>query len=275
MSDISDRIIRLVHQDVARRQEKVPLEHLKEICNSIPPARNPYSCFRCQGAVTVISEIRRKDPLRQTNISLPNPTLLAKEFVKAGSSIISVNTEPNFYGGSLKLFETLRADLDVPMMFRNFIVSSYQLLEARALGADLVLLIAPLLYRERLIGLLERSLSLGLTPVVEVHSRLDALNALEAGAKIISVSQKSLRTLSDNLDNFSHIIDIIPPEVLVIVESGIKKPSDVFTFAQEGADAVLVTTSVLDTDNPRGAISNMKAAASHPALASMRRQQTF
>jgi len=154
----------------------------------------------------------------------------------------------------------------VPVLRKDFVVSSYQLWEARAHGADMVLLIAAVLEQNALVSLVERALSIGLVPLVEVHTDAEVVRAVEAGAKVIGVNARDLTTLEVDRRVFARLAPLIPNHVIKIAESGIRGPRDLFAYAAAGADAVLVGESLVTGKDPRSAVADLVTAGSHPAL---------
>ena len=175
-------------------------------------------------------------------------------------------TEGRRFGGSLADLEDVRHAVDVPVLRKDFIVSTYQLWEARAAGADLVLLIVAALGQDALVSLHERALSIGLTPLVEVHDVDEVARALDAGARVIGVNARDLRTLVVDRDQFARVAPIIPDCVVRVAESGVRGPHDLIAYANAGADAVLVGESLVTDGDPRQAVHDLVTAGAHPAL---------
>jgi indole-3-glycerol phosphate synthase len=149
---------------------------------------------------------------------------------------------------------------------KDFIVTSYQLWEARAAGADLALLIVAALTQAQLESLVERARSIGLTPLVEVHDEEEVDRALAAGATLVGVNARDLKTLEIDRDIFARLARRIPDEVVRVAESGVRGPHDVFEYAKQGAHVVLVGETLVRGDDPRSAVADLVAAGSHPAL---------
>lgn len=167
----------------------------------------------------------------------------------------------------------MRAAVEVPVLYKDFVITPYQVHEARALGADLILILQTSAEPMVVTALVERAHSLGLTAIVEVHSRLEAFRALEAGARVIGVNAQDLRTLDFNMDTFAQIVDVIPEQVVAVAESGVAGPHDVFNYAQQGADAVLIGSALVQSSNPQSLVAEMVAAGAHPALATSRKSR--
>jgi indole-3-glycerol phosphate synthase len=159
--------------------------------------------------------------------------------------------------------------VQVPVLRKDFIVTSYQLWEARAAGADLALLIVAALTQNQLESLVERACSIGLTPLVEVHDETEAERALAAGAKLVGVNARNLKTLEVDRGTFARLAPRIAGEgedVVLVAESGVRGPHDVFEYAKQGAHVVLVGESLVTGQDPRSAVADLVAAGSHPAL---------
>ena len=175
-------------------------------------------------------------------------------------------TEQRRFNGSLADLDAVRAAVDIPILRKDFIVTPYQIHEARAHGADLVLLIVAALEQNVLVSLLERTRSLGMEALVETHSRLEALRAMEAGASIIGVNARNLKTLEVDRSTVEQVIDVIPQDIVAVAESGVANAHDVFEYAKWGADAVLVGEALVTSGDPRASIQDMVSAGQHPAL---------
>jgi len=156
--------------------------------------------------------------------------------------------------------------VDVPVLRKDFIVTSYQLWEARAAGADMALLIVAALDDNALEGLVERAGSIGLTALVEVHDESEVERALAAGAQVIGVNNRDLHTLEVDRDTFARLAPRIPDSVVRVAESGVRGPHDVIEHARAGADVVLVGETLVTGGDPRASVADLVAAGSHPAL---------
>ncbi len=262
--NVLEEILAGVREDVAARQQQVPLEQIRELAAAAPPARDAYLLLRKPG-VGVIAEVKRASPSRGPLAEIPDPAELAQEYAAGGARCISVLTESRWFGGSLADFDAVRAAVDVPLLRKDFVVSSYQVHEARAHGADLVLLIVAALEQNALLGLLERVESLGMTALVEVHTEDEADRALAAGARVIGVNARNLRTLEVDRSVFERIAPGLPNMVVKIAESGVRGPHDLIRYASSGADAVLVGEGLVTQKSPRDAVAELVTAGSHPA----------
>lgn len=261
---ILESIIDGVREDLAARESAVPFDEIKRRSASAPPAKDVLAALHAPG-VGVIAEVKRRSPSKGDLAEIGVPAELASDYAAAGARVISVLTEQRRFGGSLADFDAVRAKVSVPLLRKDFIVSPYQVHEARAHGADMVLLIVAALEQNALEGLLDRVESLGMTALIEVHTAEEADRALEAGAKVIGINARNLHTLEVDRNVFGRIAPGLPAEVLKIAESGVRGPSDLMAYAGSGADAVLVGEGLVTSDNPRVAVTQLVTAGSHPA----------
>lgn len=259
-----------VREDLAVRESQVPLVALKERAARLPGARDALDVLGRPDEVAVIAEVKRSSPSRGALATIEDPAGLAAEYEAGGASVISVLTEQRRFGGSLADLDAVRRRVDVPVLRKDFVVTPYQVWEARAHGADLVLLIVAALEQTVLTSLVERVHSLGMTALVEVHDAEEIARAADAGARVIGVNARNLHTLEVDRTLFSRLAGRIPAGILRIAESGVRGPLDVLEYARSGADAVLVGESLVTGAEPRAAVSELVAAGSHPALRTVR-----
>ncbi|MCO5967302.1 indole-3-glycerol phosphate synthase TrpC [Actinoallomurus soli] len=262
---VLDEILDGVRADLAERQAAVSLDALKQMATHAPSPRNAIGALRGQG-VAVIAEVKRCSPSKGALAAIADPAALAADYEAGGAAVISVLTERRRFGGSIDDLAAVRNRVDIPVLRKDFVVSSYQLWEARAYGADLVLLIVAALEQQALVSLIERAESIGLTPLVEVHTEEELGRALDAGAKVIGVNARDLSTLRVDRGVFARIAPQIPDGIVRIAESGVRGPHDLLAYASSGADAVLVGESLVIGKDPRSAVSDLVAAGAHPAL---------
>jgi indole-3-glycerol phosphate synthase len=262
---VLDEIIDGVRADLADRQARVSLDELKEAAAKAPQAKDGLAALKGD-SVTVICEVKRSSPSTGAFAAIADPAGLAADYEAGGAAAISVLTERRRFGGSLADLAAVRARVDVPILRKDFIVTSYQLWEARAHGADLALLIVAALEQPALVSLVERAESIGLTPLVEAHDEEEAERAVDAGAKIIGVNARNLKTLEVDRSTFARVAPTIPDHVVKVAESGVRGPHDLIAYANDGADAVLVGESLVTGRDPRAAVADLVAAGAHPAL---------
>ena len=261
---VLDDILDGVREDLAERQSRTSLDELKDLAAAQPPALDGAAALRGPG-VAVIAEVKRSSPSKGALAAIADPAGLAVDYEAGGASVISVLTERRRFGGSLADLDAVRARVDVPLLRKDFVVSSYQLWEARAHGADLSLLIVAALEQEALVSLVERSESLGMTPLVEVHDEAELERALAAGARVVGVNARDLKTLEVDRSVFARLSPLIPEGVLKVAESGVRGPHDLLAYAAAGADAVLVGEGVVTGGNPRQAVAELVTAGNHPS----------
>ena len=264
MPDVLTQIIEGVRIDLAAREAAIPAAELRARLADVAPALDPMPHFRAAGS-SVISEVKRKSPSKGALADIPDPADLAGEYAAGGARCISVLTEGRWFGGSLADLAAVRASVRIPVLRKDFVVSAYQVHEARAHGADLVLLIVAALEQNVLVGLLERIESLGMTALVEVHNEEEADRALEANAKVIGVNARDLRTLEVDRSVFERIAPGLPNDIVKVAESGVRGPHDLIRYASAGADAVLVGEGLVTQKSPRDAVAELVTAGSHPA----------
>ncbi len=262
---VLDEIVDGVRQDLEVRQATVSLDELKMAAARREPALDPMPHFRAAG-VSVIAEVKRASPSRGALAAIVDPARLAAAYAAGGAATISVLTEQRRFGGSLDDLRAVRAAVDVPVLRKDFIVTSYQLWEARAAGADLALLIVAALDDNELGCLIDRARSIGLTPLVEIHDEHDAVRALAAGADLVGINARSLKTLHVDRGTFARVAPTLPGNVVRVAESGVRGPHDVLEYARAGADVVLVGESLVTDKDPGSAVSDLVAAGAHPAL---------
>src|SRR3954447_26022645 len=249
---VLDEIIDGVRVDLAEREAHTTLDDLKEAALRAPEALDPMPAFR-SGGVSVIAEVKRSSPSRGPLASIADPAELAGQYQSGGAATISVLTEGRSFGGSLEDLKAVRAAVDIPVLRKDFIVTSYQLWEARAAGADLALLIVAALTQNELEALHDRAVSIGLTPLVEVHDEEEVERALAAGAQLVGVNARNLKTLEVDRGTFARLAPLIPDDVVRVAESGVRDAHDVFEYAKQGANVVLVGERLVRGADPRAA----------------------
>ena len=262
---VLNEILDGVRADLAARQREVTLDQLKDMAGQAPSPKDAMAVLKGDD-VAVIAEVKRASPSKGAMAAIADPAALAVDYEAGGASVISVLTEQRRFGGSLADLAAVRAAVQVPVLRKDFVVSSYQLWEARAHGADMILLIVAALEQNALVSLVERAVSIGLIPLVEVHADGELERALEAGAKIVGVNARDLATLEVDRGVFARLAPQIPDGVVKIAESGVRGPHDLLAYAASGADAVLVGESLVTGKDPRSAVADLVTAGSHPAL---------
>jgi indole-3-glycerol phosphate synthase len=261
---VLDSILEGVRADVAAREAAVPLADVKAAAECAPPPRNVMAALREPG-IGVIAEVKRASPSRGQLASISDPAKLARAYEEGGARIVSVLTEQRRFSGSLDDLDAVRAAVSIPVLRKDFIVRPYQIHEARAHGADMLLLIVAALDQQALAAMLDRTESLGMTALVEVHTEEEADRALQAGARVIGVNARDLKTLKVDRDCFARIAPGLPTDVIRIAESGIRGTADLLAYAGAGADAVLVGEGLVTSGDPRSAVADLVTAGTHPS----------
>jgi indole-3-glycerol phosphate synthase len=261
---VLDDILAGVREDLAERQQVLPLDAIKAMAARQSPARDAAGALGGPG-IAVIAEVKRSSPSAGQLAVIGDPAALATEYEAGGAAMISVLTEQRRFDGSLADLEAVRKVVGIPVLRKDFVVTPYQVWEARAHGADAVLLIVAALEQAVLVGLRERIESLGMTALVEVHDEAEALRALDAGARVIGINNRNLRTLEVDRETFARVAPVIPSSVIRVAESGVRGPHDLLACAANGADAVLVGEGLVKADVPRQAVADLVAAGAHPS----------
>jgi indole-3-glycerol phosphate synthase len=198
--------------------------------------------------VKIIAEVKRSSPSRGQLAEIPDPAALASSYELGGASAVSVLTEGRRFGGSLDDLEAVRDAISLPVLRKDFIVEPYQVFEARAAGADLVLLIVAALDQRTLASLYSLIGELGMTALVETHDSDEVERGLDVGASVIGVNARDLSTFELDQDLFGRVADQIPSGVIRVAESAVKVPADVAHYRQAGADVVLVGEALVTSD---------------------------
>ncbi len=255
------RILEHKQGEVARQQAKIPLSQLATRIAQRPPARDFAAALRIPGRAALIAEVKKASPSRGVLIENFDPLLLARTYAAHGAAAISILTDQRFFQGSIKFLEGIR-DLDlratgaypdrsdappVPLLRKDFIIDSYQIHEARAYGADALLLIVAALEDRVLSDLLIQTRELGMQALVEVHSTAELQRALAVGAELIGVNNRDLHSFHTNLATTEQVSASLPhnPRPLLVSESGIFNPGHVAQVCAWGADAILVGEAIV------------------------------
>jgi indole-3-glycerol phosphate synthase len=253
---VLDEIVDGVRLDLARRESATSAVELRARLADAPAVRDPMPALRTAGS-SVVAEVKRRSPSKGDLAAIPDPAELARAYERGGAAAISVLTEERRFGGSLDDLRTVRAAVDVPLLRKDFVVTSYQLLEARVAGADLVLLIVAALDDETLRRLHDEARELGLTVLVEVHDEPETVRALDLGAELVGVNARNLKTLAVDPATFGRLAPLVPSDRVLVAESGITGPDDVARFVSEGARAVLVGEALVRDGDPERAVRAM------------------
>lgn len=260
MTNVLDEIMAGVREDVAGREAVTSLAEIRRRAAAAPAALDAYGILARPG-VSVIAEVKRRSPSKGDLAAIADPAALAADYEAGGASWISVLTEQRRFGGSLADLEAVRRAVAIPVLRKDFLFGDYQAYEARASGADVALLIVAALDQPtltRLRALLEDEL--GMTALVEVHDADEVGRAVDAGARVIGVNARNLRTLEVDRGVFERLAPKLPGDALKVAESGVRGPEDLRRYATAGADAVLVGEGLVTHATPREAAAALVEA---------------
>lgn len=250
-----DTIAESRRRRVAEARAREPLEALRERAQCRPPALDPLARLEAlpETRRAIIAEIKRRSPSKGSLRPDLDPAAVARQYEAAGTAAISVLTEPDHFGGSVADLEAVRAAVGLPLLYKDFVLDPYQLWEARAAGADLVLLIVALLGAQtaRYVGLAAEA---GLTPLVEVHDGPELAAAVASGARLVGVNNRNLKTFEVDLGTSRDLLPRLPPGVAGLAESGLKTPEDLDGLVPFGARAFLIGEALVREPDPGAAL---------------------
>jgi len=244
---VLDSIISGVREDLAKRRRS--LNELHEAMAQAAPPLDAQLVFQ-KGAMSVIAEVKRSSPSKGALSAISDPAALAEQYQAAGASVISVLTEERRFKGTLEDLDAVRAKVTIPVLRKDFMVDEYQFFEARAHGADLVLLIVAALAKSQLRDFYDLAAELGMAALIEVHTADELERAMEISPRIVGVNSRNLKTLDVDSAAFADLLPRIPEDVIRVAESGISLRSDVEYAQRFGADAILVGEALVTSENP-------------------------
>ena len=257
---VLDELVAGALEDQQTRELTVSLEDVKKAALAAPAPIDATRWLKRADGIPVIAEIKRASPSKGHLSDIPDPAALAREYEKGGASAISVLTEGRKFLGSLDNFDKVRAAVHIPVLRKDFIVTDYQIYEARAHGADLVLLIVAALDDAQLKHLLDLAHELSMTVLVETHTREEIERACQAGAKVIGINARNLKNLKVDVNKYNELAADLPDDVIKVAESGVFGAVEVEDYARAGADAVLVGEGVATADNHELAVERLVKA---------------
>ncbi len=234
-----EEVAALKRQEVEKRKKLLPLRRIQKSISALPPPRDFLQAIS-SGTVSIIAEIKEASPSAGVIRARADRVWLAGEYEKGGAKALSVLTERNFFCGDLSHLRVVKDKTTRPVLMKDFIIDPFQIYEGRAAGADAVLLIAELLNREQLIGLVKLCRDLGLTPLVEIHDEEDLAKIPIPDLPLVGVNNRNLKTLKVDFETTFRLIGRIPRETAVVSESGIQNRVQVERLQEAGVKAVLV-----------------------------------
>ena len=235
-------------EDARNRESLVSANELERLIGQLPPALDVLDFFRPRDSVHILAEIKRASPSRGNLAAITDPAALADVYQSAGASGISVLTEERKFKGSLRDLQDVRKAVSIPILRKDFIASEYQLLEARAHGADIALLIVAGLSQAELSRLKQFTEDLGMTAFIETHDREELERALSVGGDLIGVNARDLSTFETDRNLFASLVDLFPKDVIKVAESAVRDAEDVRHYRDAGADVVLVGEALVIND---------------------------
>lgn len=254
---ILDQIAATVRRGLSERKQELPLADLKHLTDSCDSPRDFGSALSGEN-IKLIAEVKRASPSKGWICADLNVTSLVRGCSRGGAAAISVLTEPDWFKGSLEDLATARRATNLPLLCKDFFMDPYQVFEARVSGADAILLITALLSQGELSELMEVSHSLGMMSLVEVHSAEEIERALEVKAKIIGINNRNLADFSVDLTTTVKLRPLVPSDIIVVSESGIRSYADVFALQLAGINAALVGEALTSHPNPEAKLRELR-----------------
>ena len=251
---VLDSIIEGVREDLAARRGSMGALH--ERIDAQAPALDAHS-FLSRDEMNVIAEVKRSSPSKGNLAPISDPAALAEKYQEAGAAAVSVLTEQRRFGGSLADLDAVRSRIEIPVLRKDFMVDEYQFLEARAHGADIVLLIVAALSKSQLKDFYDLASELGMASLVEVHTQSELESAMDISPRIVGVNSRNLKTLEVSASVFEELIPTIPSSVIRVAESGISTRADVAQAQKAGASAILVGESLVKSGDPISAMREL------------------
>jgi indole-3-glycerol phosphate synthase len=251
---VLDSIIAGVREDLAAR--RLPMAQILEALEVAPPVKDCLPALLTD-EISVIAEVKRSSPSKGALATISDPAALAASYEQAGASVISVLTEQRRFGGTLNDLDQVRKTVELPVLRKDFMIDEYQFYEARAHGADVVLLIVAALSKNQLDDFLHLSRELGMRALIEVHTHFELESALDISSEIIGVNSRNLKTLDVDTQVFSQLIPQIPKHIARVAESGISTRSDVEFAHENGATAILVGEALVRSADPKVAMEQL------------------
>lgn len=256
MATFLETVIERTEADLAARKKKASEHDLRGMLGPVPRNR-PFSEALVAEGISLIAEMKRSSPSKGAIRPGASVTEIVRAYEDGGASACSVLTEPAWFGGALDDLVEARAACKLPLLRKDFLVDTYQLVEARVAGADAVLLIVAGLGPERLAEMMAAAGDLGLDCLVEVHDEDEVAIAVETGAEVIGINNRNLHSLEVDLRTTFRLLSDVPAGTVVVAESGITSRDDVEELEEAGVDAILVGEALMRVDDPREGIRTL------------------
>jgi indole-3-glycerol phosphate synthase len=256
VTDVLGEIVAWTRREVETRKAATPCAAIERAAGDrVPQGAQFRDAVSRPGQLNVIAECKRRSPSKGVLRADYQPTAIAVAYERAGAAAVSVLTEPHFFDGSLGHLADVRAATRLPLLRKDFVIDPYQLLEARASGADAVLLVAAIVDDGELTGLISAARGLGLEALVEAHDEEELARAIGAGAAVVGVNNRDLRTLRVDVDTSARLIPRVPRGVIAVAESGIRSPQDLVRLTCSGYHACLVGEHLVTCPDPGRALA--------------------
>ncbi len=240
MANILDKIVETKRQEIAAAKARRPERELRAAAADAPPVYNFFAALAVEGPIRLIAEVKKASPSKGVIRADFDPVAIAQIYERNGAACLSVLTDEPFFQGSLDYLRDIRRQVSLPLLRKDFILDTYQLWEARCAGADAVLLIAECLDDCQLRKLHNEALELGLTPLVEFYDEANLDRVLDAGAMLVGVNNRDLRTFQTDLEHVIRMRERVPSDCVLVGESGIHGRADALRLELAGVDAMLV-----------------------------------
>jgi len=263
--NVLDQIIEGVREDLAERKKIVEVNRVLEKMSEANPVIDVLPSLQ-SSKLSVIAEVKRSSPSKGALAEILDPADLALSYQAGGATAVSVLTESRKFGGSLADLAAVRSAVNIPILRKDFMVDEYQIFEARAYGADIILLIVAALSDQQLSEYFALAKSLGMQVLVETHTLDEVERALLLDPEIIGVNARDLTTLKIDLDAFDRLAKAIPQEIVKVAESGITSLQDVISYRNSGAEAILVGEALVKDGDPAQMIQNFINRADTPNI---------
>jgi indole-3-glycerol phosphate synthase len=245
MANVLDDIVATKRREIAAAKAALPEAELRRLAEAAPPARNFFEPLARGGPIRLIAEVKKASPSAGVIRADFDPVQIATTYERHGATCLSVLTDEPYFQGSLDNLRAVRSAVNLPVLRKDFILDTYQLYEARAAGADAVLLIAECLDDCQLRKLHNEAVALGMTPLVELYDPQNLERVFDAGATLIGVNNRDLRTFKTDLEHTLRLRPRVPDQCVLVSESGIRTHADVERLAAAGVDAILVGESLV------------------------------
>lgn len=257
MDDILTRIANRTRERIAKEEQEIPVEVLKEKIAAMPPAPDFYKALKKDG-MSFICEVKKASPSKGVIAEDFPYTEIAMDYEKAGAAAISCLTEPFWFMGLDRYVEEIAEKVSIPVLRKDFTINEYMIYQARAMGASAVLLICAILTDEELKGYRELAENLGMHALVETHDEEEIKRAVDSGAKIIGVNNRDLRTFTVDVNTSLRLKKLVPDDKVFVSESGIKTPEDIKRLYDNHTDAVLIGETLMRADDKKAMLDNLK-----------------